>query len=170
MSGKVLITIAGVVLLAGCAPTREAAPEAAPPPAPAPQHPTAAAPTTAAAARTPPPRPPARPAVRPSIPPAPAYSDLPRMVRGQVTWIQRGEVLAVNSAAGSDPVPLFRQAIVLANVRATVAGSRAVPRAEFRRGVLHLDFARGNSPQIADAVNRALGVPEVTRVKVTLPR
>lgn len=170
MSGKVLITIAGVVLLAGCAPTREVAPEAGkltPPPAPAPQSPTAAS-TTATTARTTPPRPAARPPTPPT--PAPAYSDLPRMVRGQASWIQRGEVLAVNSAAGAEPVPLFRQAIVLANVRATVAGSRAMPRVEFRRGVLHLDFDRGNSPQIADTVNRALTVPEVTRVKVTLPR
>jgi len=62
------------------------------------------------------------------------------------------------------PVPLFRQAIVLANVRAAIAGLPAPPKAEFQRGLLTLTFGQATSEQIAAAVNRAIEVPEVTRL------
>ncbi len=65
-------------------------------------------------------------------------------------------------------MPLFRQAIVLAAVRAAVAGSPAVPKAEFRHGLLTLTFAQGTPAQIATAVNSAIAVPEVVRLGVIL--
>ena len=69
-------------------------------------------------------------------------------------------------AAQAQPVPLFRQAIVLANVRAAVAGLPAQPKAEFQRGLLTLTFPRGTQAEMAAAVNRAFAVPEVSRIQV----
>jgi hypothetical protein len=71
---------------------------------------------------------------------------------------------------GTQPVPLFRQAIVLANVRAALSGSTPEPRTEFRRGLLSLSFDQGNPSQIASSINRALSVPEVNRLVVDLPK
>ena len=69
-------------------------------------------------------------------------------------------------ATQAQPVPLFRQAIVLANVRAAVAGLPAQPKAEFQRGLLTLTFPRGTQAEMAAAVNRAFAVPEVSRIQV----
>jgi len=69
-------------------------------------------------------------------------------------------------AAQAQPVPLFRQAIVLAKVRAAVAGLPAQPKAEFQRGLLTLTFPRGTQAEMAAAVNRAFAVPEVSRIQV----
>ena len=69
-------------------------------------------------------------------------------------------------AAQAQPVPLFRQAIVLANVRATVAGLPAQPKAEFQRGLLTLTFPNGTEAEVEAAVKRALAVPEVRRIQV----
>jgi cytoskeletal protein RodZ len=69
-------------------------------------------------------------------------------------------------ASTAKPVPLFRQAIVLANVRASVADLPNPPQAEFRQGLLTLTFPRGTSTEVNKAVNRAMGIPEVTRVQV----
>jgi hypothetical protein len=69
-------------------------------------------------------------------------------------------------APATKPVPLFRQAIVLANVRAAVADLPAPPQAEFRQGLLTLKFRGASSDQIAAAVNRAMTVPDVARVQV----
>ena len=71
-------------------------------------------------------------------------------------------------AAPAQPVPLFRQAIVLANVRAAVAGLHAQPKTEFQRGLLTLTFPRGTQAEVAAAVNRALAIPEVSRLQVIL--
>ena len=71
-------------------------------------------------------------------------------------------------AAPAQPVPLFRQAIVLANVRAAVAGLPAQPKTEFQRGLLTLTFPRGTQAEVAAAVNRALAIPEVSRLQVIL--
>jgi hypothetical protein len=69
-------------------------------------------------------------------------------------------------APATQPVPLFRQAIVLANVRAAVADLPSPPQAEFRQGLLTLKFRGASSDQIAAAVNRAMTVPDVARVQV----
>ncbi len=65
-------------------------------------------------------------------------------------------------------VPLFRQAIVLAAVRAAVAGCASPPSAEFKHGLLTLTFAGGTPTEIASAINRAIAVPDVVRVGVML--
>ena len=57
-------------------------------------------------------------------------------------------------------MPLFRQAIVLANVRAAVAGLPAQPKAEFQRGLLTLTFPRGTQPEVATAINRTLAASD----------
>jgi hypothetical protein len=75
-------------------------------------------------------------------------------------------IISKPGAPATQPVPLFRQAIVLANVRAAVAGLPAPPQAEFRQGLLTLRFRETTPDQVAAAVNRAMSVPEVTRVQV----
>jgi hypothetical protein len=75
-------------------------------------------------------------------------------------------IISKPGAPATQPVPLFRQAIVLANVRAAVAGLPAPPQAEFRHGLLTLRFRETTPDQVAAAVNRAMSVPEVTRVQV----
>lgn len=98
----------------------------------------------------------------------PPARTLPDMIRGNV--VVDGRTLLVSTGRGrSEPVPLFRQAIVLASVRSAVAGLPAQPTAEFRHGLLTLTFKRGTASQIATAVNRALAVPEVDRMRVALP-
>lgn len=117
-----------------------------------------------------------KPLVRPipRTPPAPqpaartAPTPLPATtIRANV--ISQGNSYLVSRDTAADPVPLFRQAIVLANVRAAVAGLPAQPKAEFRRGLLTLTFLDGTQPEIAAAINRALSVPEVTKLRATLP-
>ena len=93
-------------------------------------------------------------AVKSAPPPAPAKAE-PIMVTKA-------------GATPAQPVPLFRQAIVLANVRAAVAGLPAQPKTEFQRGLLTLTFPRGTQAEVAAAVNRALAVPEVSRIQVIL--
>ena len=91
---------------------------------------------------------------QPTPPPAPAKTEPIIVTRA--------------GAAQAQPVPLFRQAIVLANVRAAVAGLPAQPKAEFQRGLLTLTFPRGTHAEMAAAVNRAFAVPEVSRIQVVL--
>jgi hypothetical protein len=95
--------------------------------------------------------------------------DIIDLIRARATWIEPGRSLAVIRASSGQPVPLFRQAIVLAEVRAALARTPARPQAEIRRGQLTLIFSQGTTPQIADAINRTLGVPEVQRLTVILP-
>jgi hypothetical protein len=75
-------------------------------------------------------------------------------------------IIKRGAPATQQPVPLFRQAIVLANVRAAVADLPAPPQAEFRQGLLTLKFRGANSDQIAAGVNRAMSIPDVARVQV----
>jgi hypothetical protein len=75
----------------------------------------------------------------------------------------------IHAKPGADrarPVPLFRQAIVLANVRAAVAGLPAPPQAEFRQGLLTLKFRGASEKEITAALQRTMEVAEVTRVQV----
>lgn len=106
------------------------------------------------------PRPSATPArIRPSPPTRPAAPP------AQATGGNDISIVTKPGASPAESVPLFRQAIVLANVRASVADLPNPPQAEFRQGLLTLKF-RGQSPeQISTAVNRAMKVPEVTRVQ-----
>jgi len=70
-------------------------------------------------------------------------------------------------------VPLFEQAIVLANTRAALAGMREIdrPHVLMERGRLRLIFPSDAAPEnIARAVARSLKVAEVSRVYVTLGR
>lgn len=77
-------------------------------------------------------------------------------------------IISKEGAKTSPPVPLFRQAIVLANVRAAVADLPSPPHAEFRQGLLTLKFREASPEQISTAVNRAMTVPEVTRVRTVI--
>ncbi len=99
--------------------------------------------------------------------------DLSSLIKGETRWADnRREALIVTDqrgAAATEPVPLFRQAIVIASVRSAVAGSAAAPEASFRNGQLTLTFRRGTSSEVAAAVNRALAVPEVGRLVVVPP-
>lgn len=162
MSGKALIIIASAGMLAGCS---------------TPQHTPAAnlhvsspnaviaepKPLPIAPAKKPDPRTTPRPALRP---PAPNTS-LTEMINGTVS--QNGRQLTVTRGAPTAAVPLFRQAIVLAAVRATLNNFRPAPQASFQRGQLHLDFASGSEAEIATVINRTLDLPEVTRLLATLP-
>jgi len=80
---------------------------------------------------------------------------------------QDGNALIITRGAAT-PVPLFRQAIVLANVRAAVAGLPAQPKAEFQRGLLTLTFPPATQSEVTAAINRVLSVSEVNRVRANL--
>ncbi len=102
--------------------------------------------------------------------PRPAAAAAPTVatpIRANV--VNEGNSLLVTRSTAAAPVPLFRQAIVLANVRAAVAGLPAQPKAEFQRGLLTLTFPRGTQPEVATAINRTLAIPEVTRLRVIPP-
>lgn len=167
MSGKAPFVAALFVLLAaGCSTVRETAPGA---PAPAPLLATAEPkpqPTPAADRPAPAKRPskPAPPAPQPASRTSPAAG-----IDANVTREPGGKSLLVSRGADTQPVPLFRQAIVLADVRATLAGLPAQPKAEFQRGLLTLTFPRGNQSEVTAAINKALAVPEVTRLRANLP-
>ncbi len=93
------------------------------------------------------------------------------MIADRASWTEQGRsMVVVRDAAGSDKtVPLFRQAIVLGQVRSALAESKAAPAATFGHGSLTLDFSQGSTEEIAEAVNKALAVPEVGSVQVLLP-
>jgi hypothetical protein len=100
--------------------------------------------------------------------PAPA-TDIIALISTKATWIKPGRSLAVTRGNSGQPVPLFRQAIVLAEVRAALAGTQARPQTEIRRGQLTLIFSQGTTTQIADAINRTISIPEVQKLTVILP-
>jgi hypothetical protein len=171
VASKALIVIitTTAVLLAGCATTpplatTEIKQELPPPPA---------APRKATAAK-PPPAPP-----EPSRPPAdqtakkiapPRGAQIMSLVEADTSWIDYGSTFLVTrrNTATVPTVPLFRQAIVVAAVRAALAGLPAEPTAEFSGGALTLSFARGSAIEVASAINRAIAVPEVLRLRVVL--
>jgi hypothetical protein len=168
MARKVLLgCMAAALALAGCTTARE--------------KPVPSMPTSVASAPKPTPTPvPAvaktkqrstpRPTPRPTPTPAPARSDLPAMIGGGAKWVDPGRTLVVNrgTPAARQPVPIFRQAGVLAAVRANLAGSPAKPRAEFRRGLLTLTFDSGNNAEIAAAVRSAMNTPDTGAMGVYL--
>lgn len=163
---KLVITACTAALLAsGCAGLRQPPAPKAAPPQESPASPRAVATPSPKLAARPVPRPMARPTPRPT--PARTATPIPA-IRANVT--KDGNSLVVARGPAAAPVPLFRQAIVLANVRAAVAGLPAQPQAEFQRGLLTLDFARGSQSEINTAINKALGVPEVTRLRANLPQ
>ncbi len=172
----IICALAAVLAAAGCATTRKdsGAPAAhgssreptAPVAAPAPTRQTTESPSAKHAPAQPP---------RPKTPPASTahanpHATLPALIEAQTAWVDYGRSLVVTrgNASSLPPVPIFRQAIVLASVRAAVAGSPAGPKAEFHRGLITLTFMRGTSQEIAAAVNRAIAVPEVLRLGVYL--
>lgn len=162
---NLVITACTAALLAGgCASWR---PPAVTTPAPPPE--SGISPRAVAApAPTPTRRPAQRPIARPTPRPAPAPAAPPAAaIRANVT--KDGSSLLVARGPAAAPVPLFRQAIVLANVRAAVAGLPAQPQAEFQRGLLTLTFPRGSQSEITTAINKALAVPEVSRLRANLP-
>jgi len=170
MTGKTpLVAVLAILLLAACTPVRETPAPPAPtavftPPRTA--APSAPKPATTRAKPRSTPRPPP-PAANPPAPPAPPRPS--PAINAKVSREPGGQSVLVTRGTAAEPVPLFRQAIVLANVRAAVAGLPAPPKAEFQRGLLTLNFDQATPEQIAAAVNRAIEVPEVTRLRANLP-
>ena len=159
MSGKALrILLTAPLFLAGCA---VFAPKTAPTTSDKSASAAAIRPTSAAA-QTPPRRPEARTR---SAPPRPKPVASPSSA-SVVAAPPSTAIISKPGAPATQPVPLFRQAIVLANVRAAVADLPAPPQAEFRQGLLTLKFREATSDQVTAAVNRTMSVPEVTRVQV----
>jgi hypothetical protein len=168
MSGKTpLVALLAALSLAACTSVRE---KPTPPAVAAPAAAIAALPTPKPASANPVPRTTTRPSSTRSTPAT--TSPPPRPATGINANVSRepgGNSLLVTRGSAAAPVPLFRQAIVLANVRAAVAGLPAPPKAEFQRGVLTLTFPRGTQPEVTIAINRALTVPQVTRLRANLP-
>jgi hypothetical protein len=108
---------------------------------------------------------PTAPLAAQSATPTAPQPQLASLIRANVT--RDGNTLYVSRGAANAPVPLFRQAIVLANVRSALANTPAT--AEFRRGILTVTFPRGTAQQIASAINRTLQVPEVNRLRAVVP-
>jgi hypothetical protein len=115
----------------------------------------------------------AGPAAAPTATPSPpaAWQDVLPLVKADTAWLDDGRTFLARreQAASNDGVPLFRQAIVLASVRAGLAGTPAAPQAEFRNGLITLTFDRGTPQQIAASVNKTLDGREVSRLRVVLP-
>jgi hypothetical protein len=163
MSGKAPFVAALLALAAaGCSSVSDTAPSV---PAPAP--------IVATTRPQPQPTPVNKTAPRPAKPTPPAPKPAPQTtpaagINANVTR-GSGNSLLVSRGSKADPVPLFRQAIVLADVRASLAGLPAEPKAEFQRGLLTLTFPRASQAQVTAAINKALTVPEVTRLRANLP-
>jgi hypothetical protein len=168
MTGKAPLAFTLLALLvAGCTTAREKPPTAPAPevstatPAPKPKpQPTPAKKRPASTTRSVKPAPPAAPVA--ATPPRPAAQ-----INATVTRDTDNSLL-VSRGPTTKPVPLFRQAIVLANVRAAVAGLPVQPKAEFNRGLLTLTFPPGSKTEATTAINKALSVPEVTRLRANL--
>jgi hypothetical protein len=159
MAGKAhRILVLVVPLLAGCA-LLEKKPPAEPPEAKQVVAPSERATRATTAAR------------RTSAPSKPAKPATTSQTSAPIATPGAGNTFIVTKpgASAAPPVPLFRQAIVLANVRASVAGLPNPPQAEFRQGLLTLTFPSGSRADATAAINKALAVPEVTRVRANLP-
>jgi hypothetical protein len=168
MSGKAPINLLLLALLAGgCTTLRPPAPpvESAVVPAVATAQPAAKPKPTPVKKRTTTTRTVKKPDAAPSasIAPRPAA-----VINANVVRDPAGNSLLVSRGTATEPVPLFRQAIVLASVRAAVAGLPAQPKAEFNRGLLTLTFPPGSKTEVTAAINKALTVPEVTRLRANL--
>ena len=167
MSGKVLIAacVAALLLAAGCTRVQEQAP---------PQKTAAVAPPPNAAPKPVPERPPAKPAQvtaapaasrEPAAPPPPRRASLPALIKADTAWIDYGKVLVV-TRGNHQPVPLFRQAIVLASVRAAVAGSPP-HRARSSAATLTSPSDAARMPK-SPLPSTAIAVPEVSRLEILL--
>lgn len=183
MRRKNLVVMVSCVSLAGagCAGARKnatAAPpsaaslshQAAPTSSPAPGIQTGRIRTPASAAPKKKPAPQSPVAATEAVSAADERSSLPGLIKAQAQWADYGRSLVVArpDAAQAPPVPIFRQAIVLAAVRSALAGCPAAPTAEFRHGLLTLTFPRGTAAEIATAINRAISVPGVARLGVLI--
>ena len=168
MTRNVLIVVFGpLILLSGCA----SPPQATPP------QPVVIRPSAPTAVKTPPAK-----ALRPRQTP-PAVASPPRkkitpkpspdtasLVRSDVVKENGGRTLLITrQPSQSKPVPLFRQAIILAKVRAALTALPVRPQAEFQRGLLTLNFTKGTPTQISGVINRAMQLPEVQRLRANLP-
>lgn len=174
MPRKDLVTAvcaASSLLFAGCGTVREQTPVAARPADKVPAD-------AIAPPKTPAPRPriktlsAAKPRPKQAVPTANTVTtQLPGLVQGSFRWTDPGRSF---TATANDvrpevpPVPLFRQAIVLADVRAALASSPARPKADFRHGALSIEFRGANDAQIADAVNRVFATGAIERVDATI--
>ena len=168
MAGKTRMFAAlSISALSACTTVPETAAPA--PPAAAAALPRTAPPAAKAAPTGPEPRSAPRPSpTRPTqtaTPAAPPSST----INANVTR-NADDSLLISRGSNTQLVPLFRQAIVLANVRAAVAGLPVPPKAEFNRGLLTLTFPPGSTTDAAAAINQVLAVPEVTRLRAKLPR
>ncbi|MBJ7327281.1 MAG: hypothetical protein JHC52_08040 [Chthoniobacterales bacterium] len=92
------------------------------------------------------------------------------MIGNGAAWAEPGRTMVVKRGGTGvqQPVPIFRQAGVLATVRGALAGSSAQPRAEFRHGVLTLTFDHGTNDEISAAVKKTLAVAGSSSVRVAL--
>lgn len=176
MASKALVAATGAICVfaSGCAATHKSpAPSIATQSVSAAPVPAAPKPARQKAVDTKAPQPaPRQSAPKPKAAPDSKSPDLATAIKGETSWTDGGKALVVKerSPANAVAVPLFRQAIVLAKVRAALAGSPASPTAEFRHGMLTLTFPRGNNTEIADAANRALSTPEVNQLRIKLPQ
>ncbi len=100
-------------------------------------------------------------------PPDSRHSDLPSLINANSIWTANGRSLVVSRDIDT-PVPLFRQAIVLAAVRDALADSPIEPKAEFLKGTLTLTFDKGTSVEMARDINRTIAIPEVARLAVLI--
>ena len=166
MSGKAPIAITLLALIcAGCSTVRET---------PA----SASAPAPAAAVPAPKPKPTplkkrstvSRPVQTPKTPQPATTPPRPAATINANVTRETGNSLLVTRGTTTAAVPLFRQAIVLANVRASVASLPNPPEAEFRQGLLTLTFPPGSQSEATAAINKALSIPEVTRLRANLPQ
>lgn len=164
------------LLIAGCNTARE---KSTPPPpvhreAPKPSP----SPTPATAARKAPVKSlspaPSHPKPKPQQPkpPAPPHQDLAALIGDGASWMDYGSTIIITrgGTAARQPVPLFRQAGMLASVRAALSSSPIHPWTEFRHGQLVLTFTEGSNTEIAAAVNKALSASEARNAKVIVQR
>lgn len=168
------------LLIAGCSTARE---KSTPPPPVHREEPKAApSPTPAAVAKKTPvkgstptstpshPKPKPRPQQLQTS--APPHQDLAALIGDGASWMDYGNTIIITrgGAAARQPVPLFRQAGMLASVRAALSNSPIHPWTEFRHGQLVLTFTKGSNSEIAATVNKALSASEARNAKVIVQR
>lgn len=79
-----------------------------------------------------------------------------------------GNFLVGKPGASPGRSPLFQQAITLTRLRAAFPGPEA-PSISFRHGLPNLEFRQADDAAVAEAVRRALEVPQVTVLRVRVP-
>lgn len=169
MSRSRLLVVTTCILLAGCASPDVRPPEGPRLPVPGGmKQPPMSGPAQPRIRRAPPLLPPSPPAVT-----APARREtVESLLRSGVAVSREGPVLHVRprGAVTDEPLPLFRQAIVLTALRSELRnGTAAAPRVDIRDGVVVLAFSGGTAAEIAAAIDRAVTTPHVSRVRAVLP-